>query len=84
MEKLPPSLQFLPDTKKREADPVLRQTHLESLVLLCVTRWGRDQLRENGVYEIVREMHKTEPEDKVRRVQGEYDVYLHPVARSRK
>lgn len=67
MEKLPSSLQFLPDTKKREADSVLRQTYLESLVLLCVTRWGRGQLRENGVYEIVREMHKTEPEDKVRR-----------------
>ena len=65
-EKLPPSLQFLPPTKKREPDSVLRLTHIESLLLLCTTRWGRDFLRENGTYEIIRITHENEGVDKVR------------------
>ncbi|KAG8891925.1 hypothetical protein FRC01_014444, partial [Tulasnella sp. 417] len=56
VDKLPPSLQFLPDTKKREVDSVLRHTLLEALVLLCTTRWGRQQLRDNGAYQIVLEI----------------------------
>ncbi|KZT25139.1 DUF383-domain-containing protein [Neolentinus lepideus HHB14362 ss-1] len=64
-EKLPPSLQLLPPTKKRETDPVLRLTHVETLLLLCTTRWGRDYLRGHGVYEIVRAMHLVETVDKV-------------------
>ena len=66
-EKLPPALQFLPPAKKREPVPVLRQTHTETLLLLCTTRWGRDFLRENGVYEIIRAAHLEETVDKVRR-----------------
>ncbi|KIO33751.1 hypothetical protein M407DRAFT_13666 [Tulasnella calospora MUT 4182] len=65
MDKLPPSLQFLPDTKKREVDPVLTHTLLEALVLLCSTRWGRQQLRDNGVYQIIREAHKVDKDEKV-------------------
>lgn len=65
MDLLPPALQFLPSTKTREVDHVLRQTHLETLLLLCTTRWGRDYLRANGVYPLIREMHKTEPNDGV-------------------
>ncbi|KAG8954878.1 hypothetical protein FRC04_010361 [Tulasnella sp. 424] len=65
MDKLPPSLQLLPDTKKREADPVLRHILLEALVLLCTTRWGRQQLRDNGVYQLVREAHKVDKDEKV-------------------
>ena len=64
-ERLPPALQFLPPTKKREPDFVLRLTHVETLLLLCTTRWGRDFLRENGVYEIVRATHENETVDKV-------------------
>ncbi|KAG8936422.1 hypothetical protein FRC02_002253 [Tulasnella sp. 418] len=64
-EQLPPSLQFLPSTKKREPDPVLRLTHLETLILLCTSRWGRENLRSTGVYPIVRVMHETEKDDKV-------------------
>jgi len=65
-EKLPEALQFLPPTKKREPDSALRLTHIETLLLLCHTRWGRDYLRENGVYEIVRATHENEMVDKVR------------------
>ncbi|KAF8579914.1 DUF383-domain-containing protein [Ramaria rubella] len=64
-EKLPLALQFLPPTKKRESDSVLRLTHIETLLLLCTTRWGRDFLRQNGTYEIVRTMHETEHVDKI-------------------
>ncbi|KAG9008649.1 hypothetical protein FRB94_013056 [Tulasnella sp. JGI-2019a] len=64
-ELLPAPLQFLPDTKKREPDPALRAIHLESLVLLCTTRWGREQLRQYGVYLIIRELHKVETDAKV-------------------
>jgi len=64
-EKLPLVLQFLPSTKTREPDSVLRLTHIETLLLLCTTRWGREFLRENGTYEIVRTMHETEQVDKI-------------------
>lgn len=65
-EKLPDALQFLPPTKTREPDTTLRLTHVETLLLLCHTRWGRDYLREHGVYEIVRAAHENESVDKAR------------------
>lgn len=68
-EKFPSALQLLSDTKKRETDPVLRLTHVETLLLLCAKRWGRDFQRSNGVYEIIKTMHKTEPDDKVKLVE---------------
>ena len=49
----------------REPDPVMRQTHVETLLLLCTTRWGRDFLRVHGVYEIIRTAHLEETVDKV-------------------
>ncbi|KIJ65194.1 hypothetical protein HYDPIDRAFT_181518 [Hydnomerulius pinastri MD-312] len=64
-EKLPSALQLLPPTKKREADSVLRLTHVDTLLLFCTTRWGRDYLRSNGVYEIVRGAHMEETVDEV-------------------
>ncbi|KAF8141929.1 hypothetical protein EV363DRAFT_1150381 [Boletus edulis] len=64
-EKLPSALQFLPPTKKREPDSVLRLTHVDTLLLLCTARWGRDFLRANGVYEIIRAAHLAESVDKV-------------------
>ncbi|KZT70781.1 DUF383-domain-containing protein [Daedalea quercina L-15889] len=64
-ELLPSALQFLPDTKTRESDPVLRLTHVETLLLLCTTRWGRDYLRSHGVYEIIRALHENEQVDKI-------------------
>ncbi|KAI1793475.1 hypothetical protein LXA43DRAFT_971824 [Ganoderma leucocontextum] len=59
-EKLPSALQFLPPTKTREADAILRQIHVETLLLLCTTHWGREHMRTHGVYEIVRALHEKE------------------------
>ncbi|THH00629.1 hypothetical protein EW026_g1922 [Hermanssonia centrifuga] len=64
-ELLPPSLQFLPETKKREHDPVIRLTHVETLLLLCTTYWAREYLRNHGVYEVIRPLHENEPVDNV-------------------
>ncbi len=50
----------------REPDPVIRLTHIETLLLLCTTRWGRDYLRAHGVYEVVRALHENEHVEKVR------------------
>lgn len=62
---MPVALQFLPPTKQREADPVIRLTHVETLLLLCTTFWGRQYLRSHGVYEVVRALHENEPVDKI-------------------
>ena len=64
-ELLPAALQFLPPTKTREPDEVIRLTHIETLLLLCTTYWGREYLRTHGVYEIVRTLHENETVDKV-------------------
>ncbi|KAJ1306884.1 hypothetical protein OPQ81_007869 [Rhizoctonia solani] len=60
MDKLPASIQFLPDTKKREPDQFIRLTHVETLLLLCTTRPAREFMRVNGVYEVVKKMHEVE------------------------
>ncbi|KAH6660407.1 hypothetical protein BKA67DRAFT_547939 [Truncatella angustata] len=52
-----PELQLLPPDKQRDSDPNIIQTHVETLLLLCTTRSGRDRLREINVYPIVRETH---------------------------
>jgi hypothetical protein len=49
----------------REPDATIRLTHVETLLLLCHTRWGRDYQRQHGVYEIVRATHEHETVDKV-------------------
>ena len=64
-DQLPDALQFLPQTKQREPDAVLRLTHIETLLLLCSTLWGRDYLRTYGVYEVVRALHEQETNDAV-------------------
>lgn len=65
LDKLPASLQLLPPDKKREQDGVLRLVHIETLLLFCTTRWGRDYLRNNGVYEVVRTLHLQETSEQV-------------------
>lgn len=55
--------------------------HVETLLLLCHTRWGRDYLREHGVYEIVRAAHENETVDKVRTA-SLYILYIHLVLTS--
>jgi Domain of unknown function (DUF384) len=64
-EQLPEALQFLPQTKQREPDAVLRLTHVETLLLFCTTQWGRDYLRTHGVYEVVQALHEQESNDAV-------------------
>lgn len=52
-----PDLQLLPPEKRRDSDPTIIQTHVETLMLLTTTRHGRDILREIKVYPIIRETH---------------------------
>jgi hypothetical protein len=59
-----PDLQLLPPDKKRDPDPTIIQTHVETLTLLTTTRKGRDVLREIKVYPVIRETHlRVENED---------------------
>ncbi|KAF9881838.1 DNA-binding protein hgh1 [Colletotrichum karsti] len=57
MEGMLPDLQLLSPDKKRESDPTIIQTHLETLLLLTTTREARDLMRRVKVYPIVRETH---------------------------
>ncbi|KAH8601593.1 DNA-binding protein-like protein HGH1 [Bisporella sp. PMI_857] len=61
-----PDLQLLPPDKKREPDPAIIQTHVETLMLLTTSRKGRDILREVKVYPIIRETHLRVENDDVR------------------
>ncbi|XP_075219369.1 protein HGH1 homolog isoform X2 [Lycorma delicatula] len=58
MDKLPIELQYLPETKERDPDPDVRRMLLEILLQLCSTSEGREILRENNAYVILRELHK--------------------------
>ncbi|WVQ72728.1 hypothetical protein IAR50_002288 [Cryptococcus sp. DSM 104548] len=66
MEKLPPTLQFLPPEKEREKDTVLRMMCVEILLLLATTYTGREALRERGAYFVVREHHKVETDQQIK------------------
>ncbi|XP_033329262.1 protein HGH1 homolog [Megalopta genalis] len=59
-DKLPISLQYLPETKTREPDLDIRIILLEALAQLCATKHGREVLREKNAYAILREYHKWE------------------------
>jgi hypothetical protein len=59
-DQLPIDCQYLPSDKKRESDPELRVMLLESITKLCATKYGRNYMRGNGVYFILRELHKWE------------------------
>ncbi|PHH74735.1 hypothetical protein CDD82_4799 [Ophiocordyceps australis] len=52
-----PDLQLLPPDKRRDPDPTILQTHLETLTLLTTTLHGRQVLRRIKVYPIIRETH---------------------------
>ena len=52
-----PDLQLLPPDKKRDSDPTILATHVETLLLLSTTREGREQMRAVSVYAIIRECH---------------------------
>ena len=59
-------LQLLPPDKERESDKAILQTHVETLMLLTTTRFGRDILRRVKVYPVVRELHLHVEDDGVR------------------
>ncbi|OLN88228.1 HGH1-like protein [Colletotrichum chlorophyti] len=61
-----PDLQLLPPDKKRDPDPTIIQTHLETLLLFTTTREGRDLLRKVKVYPIIRETHLRVDDDGVK------------------
>ncbi|KAL0944397.1 DNA-binding protein hgh1 [Colletotrichum truncatum] len=61
-----PDLQLLPPDKKRDSDPRIIQTHLETLLLLTTTREARDLMRRVKVYPIIRETHSRVNDDGVK------------------
>ncbi|KAM0275874.1 hypothetical protein ACHAQH_007304 [Verticillium albo-atrum] len=61
-----PDLQLLPPDKKRDADPRIMQTHIETLMLLTTTRKGRDLMRDIKVYPIIRETHSRVDDEEVK------------------
>ncbi|QQP56948.1 Brain protein 16 [Caligus rogercresseyi] len=66
MEALPLDLQYLGDEKEIEADPDIRKMLLESMTQLCATKEGREFMRSNNAYVILKEFHKTEKDKVVR------------------
>ncbi|XP_066121535.1 protein HGH1 homolog [Saccopteryx bilineata] len=66
MERLPVDLQYLPPDKQREPDADIRKMLIEAIMLLTATAPGRQQVRDQGAYLILRELHSWEPESDVR------------------
>ncbi|KAH3899048.1 Hgh1p SCDLUD_004470 [Saccharomycodes ludwigii] len=58
MFKLPDELQLLDDDKQRDPCPEIICVYLESILLLCTTKFGREYLRDKSVYPLIRELHK--------------------------
>ncbi|GAV52459.1 hypothetical protein ZYGR_0AG04500 [Zygosaccharomyces rouxii] len=65
MFNLPDELQLLPEDKTRDPIPSIICVHLESILLLCTTRSGREYLRSKSVYPLVRELHKNVENDDI-------------------
>uniref|UniRef100_A0A8C2YR78 Protein HGH1 homolog n=1 Tax=Chinchilla lanigera TaxID=34839 RepID=A0A8C2YR78_CHILA len=65
MERLPVDLQYLPPDKQREPDADIRKMLIEAIMLLTATAPGRQQVRDQGTYLILRELHNWEPEPDV-------------------
>lgn len=66
MDRLPVDLQYLPSDKQREPDADIRKMLIEAIMLLTATASGRQQVRDQGAYLILRELHTWEPEPDVR------------------
>ncbi|XP_040573719.1 protein HGH1 homolog [Lepeophtheirus salmonis] len=64
IESLPLDLQYLDHDKQIEEDPDVRKMILEALTQLCATKDGREFIRGQNAYIILREFHKVE-KDKV-------------------
>lgn len=68
MDGMLPDLQFLPPDKERESDIDILVTHVETLLLLCTTREGRDKMRAVKVYPLTRDCDLYLQNDKVNEV----------------
>lgn len=66
MDQLPVDLQYLSPDKQREPDADIRKMLIEAVMLLTATAPGRKQVRDQGAYLILRELHSWEPEPDVR------------------
>ncbi|MBZ3872945.1 Protein HGH1-like protein [Sciurus carolinensis] len=66
MNRLPVDLQYLPPEKQREPDADIRKMLIEAIMLLTATAPGRQLVRDQGTYLILRELHSWEPEPDVR------------------
>lgn len=66
MNRLPVDLQYLPPDKQRESDGDIRKMLVEAIMLLTATGIGRQHVRDQGSYLILRELHSWEPEPDVR------------------
>ncbi|KAF1812818.1 DUF383-domain-containing protein [Eremomyces bilateralis CBS 781.70] len=64
-EEMLEDLQLLPPDKRREPEPDIVKTHLETLLLLTTTKDGRETLRRIKTYPIVRECHVHVEDDDV-------------------
>uniref|UniRef100_H0VZX9 Protein HGH1 homolog n=1 Tax=Cavia porcellus TaxID=10141 RepID=H0VZX9_CAVPO len=65
MDRLPVDLQYLPPDKQREPDADIRKMLIEAIMLLTATAPGRQQVRDQGAYLILRELHTWESEPDV-------------------
>ncbi|KAI9138935.1 hypothetical protein BKA69DRAFT_1088750 [Paraphysoderma sedebokerense] len=66
LDTTPDYLLSLPTSHFVETDPHLRRILLESILLLSCTRVGRDTLRNEKAYYVIREMHKLESDKAVK------------------
>lgn len=65
-ENMLPELQLLPPDKKRESDVEILVTHLETLLLLTTSAFGRERMRRVEVYPVIRECHANVESEEVR------------------
>jgi hypothetical protein len=65
-ENIPMELQLLPGSHKREESNKIICAHLESLLLLTTTFPGREMMRKNGVYPVIRRLHEEVEDEEVR------------------
>jgi Domain of unknown function (DUF383)/Domain of unknown function (DUF384) len=65
-EKLPTELQLLDETHKREESNSIICAYLETFLLLTTTFPGREYMRSNGVYIIIRRLHEEVEDEDVR------------------
>jgi len=66
VESLPLDLQYLDEEKKVEQDADIRTMLLEGLTQLCATRQGREVMRGQNVYIVLRQFHGQEQDRGVR------------------